>query len=137
MKNIVRILVCIILITTAFSTIAIATDSEEKYTVYISGRYLTDYDNPHSIKYFNLWHLSLFRADQSGNWVNFSFTQKTLITLIINNKPRIIQGPVKINLSLIEPKTFMFLWWPPFSLIGIGRAKIFGVCDSIDIFKHS
>lgn len=136
MSNIVRILIGMLLITTTFSTIVMATEYEEKYTVYISGRYLTDYDNPHSIKHFDLWHLSLFRGNQSGNWVNFSFTQKTLIILITNNKPRIIQGPVNLNLSLTEPETFMFLWWPPFSLIGIGRAKIFGVCDSIDIFEH-
>ena len=78
MKNMVRIFVCMLLITTAFSTITMATDSEEKYTVYFSGRYLTDYDNPYSIRYFNLWHLSLFKANQSGNWVNFSFTKKNI-----------------------------------------------------------
>ena len=137
MKNIVRILVCILLITTALSAFVTATDSKEKYTVYISGRYLTSYDRPHSIRYLNLWHLSLFKADKSGNWVNFSFTQKTPITLVINNEPRIILGPVNIYLGLTEPETFMFLWWPTFSLIGIGRAKIFGVCDTIEIFEQS
>ena len=137
MRNLVRILVCTLLIATALTNFAKAIDSKEKYTVYISGRYLTGYDRPHSIRYFNLWHLSLFRANQSGNWMNFSFTQKTLVTLLINNEPRIIQGPVNIYLGLTEPETFIFLWWPTFSLIGVGRAKIFGVCDTINIFEQS
>ena len=144
-KKIIGWLVCILLITNVlpFTTLAINPKNSkvinrgEKYTVYISGRYLTNYDRPHSIKYFNLWHLSLFKSNQSGSWVNFSFTQKTLITIIVNSEPRIIQGPVNIYLGLTEPGTFMFLWWPTFSLSGIGHAKIFGVCDTINIFEHS
>lgn len=144
-KKLIGIFVCILLITAFMPMVTLAgvpekpevIDHGEKYTVYISGRYLTNYERPHSIKYFNLWHLSLFKSNQSGNWVNFSFTQKTLITVIINNEPRIIQGPVNIYLGLTEPETFVFLWWPTFSLSGIGHAMIFGVCDTINIFEYS
>ena len=144
-KKLIGIFVCTLLITTLMPMVTLAgvpeksevIDHGEKYTVYISGRYLTNYERPHSIKYFNLWHLSLFKSNQSGNWVNFSFTQKTLITIIINNEPRIIQGPVNIYLGLTEPETFVFLWWPTFSLSGIGHAMIFGVCDTINIFEYS
>jgi len=135
MKKIVGIFVCMLLIIPVIST-TMAANNEQKYNVYISGRHLTDFDDGNSDNYYNLWHLSLFKADESGNWVNFSFTKKTLILLIINNEPSIIKGPVNIYLGLTEPETFMFFWWPTFSLIGIGRAKIFGVCDTIEIFEE-
>ena len=107
--------------------------TEEKTTVYIAGRFLTDFDlNDHS-SYSNIWHFSLVKATSSGVLVNFSFTKKTLIWFMQDNKPTVMKGPKNFVIELTDMKSFVAFWWPPFSMLGIGNAKIFAVCDSITV----
>lgn len=107
------------------------TKEEGSDTVYIAGRFLTDYDlNDHS-SYSNIWHFSLIKATSTGVKVNFSFTGNTLIWFMHNNKPMLMKGPKNFILELTDMKSFVAFWWPPFSMLGIGNAKIFAVCDSI------
>lgn len=131
-RCIVSIGLCMLLMVPLLPT-HMATEAVVTHTIYMSGRYLTDFDRPWSIKYLNFWHFSLFRGDSSGNYVNFSFSHDTIVTLVVDNKPQLIQGPVDIYLGITEPGTFLMLWWPVLSLSGIGRAKIGGVVDTIQM----
>ncbi len=111
------------------------TNEEGSNTVYIVGRFLTDYDlNDHS-SYSNIWHFSLIKATSTGVKVNFSFTGNTLIWFMNNNKPMLMKGPKNFIFELTDMNSFVAFWWPPFSMMGIGYAKIFAVCDSITLYK--
>jgi hypothetical protein len=128
----VGIILCMLLII-PFVPITSGAEDEETFSVFVSGRSLTNIDRPWSIPYFNFWHMSLFRTDPAGNWVNLSFTRNALITVIVEKEGSLTDGPITVRLGLTAPGTFLLVWWPPLSMMGIGRAKIIGVCDSIEI----
>jgi hypothetical protein len=137
------IILCMLLII-PFVPATCGTEGEKTFSVFVGGRPLTSIDQSSSIPYFHFGHVSLFRADPAGNWVNLSFTQAlfdTFITVIVGKngggEGGILDSPIKIRLGLTAPGTFLLVWSPPRG--GIGRAKIIGVCDSIrtsDIHNH-
>jgi len=111
------------------------TKEEGPDIVYIAGRFLTDYNLDDHSSYSNIWHFSLIKTTSTGVKVNFSFTGNTLIWFMHNNKPKLMKGPKNFILELTDMNSFVAFWWPPFSMLGIGKAKIFAVCDSITLYE--
>jgi hypothetical protein len=129
-KTLIGLVVCMLLLITVLSI-----SCEAKEIVFISGQGCNGYtggnlnDNRPG-NFFPFWNL--IKSNQSGNYVSFSYKTNPVF-LIVNGIPRVIKQPANIKLGLTEPNTFACVKIFITNLELDMGARVFSICDSIEI----